>query len=171
MPRLARDPVEALSHGMGSAAKQTVVAFQSDYFDLSEEMPSVMNPGRVGEDVSGWLVEKLQAAGHPTDAAPGVGDFGWYANFSVDGQPLCAVVGHVPDECWFIVVEARRSLLGSLLGSRRVPIAGVLAIRDTIALIPDVRRIRWYSAREFGSRKWLERSGAVSPTPAESPDA
>jgi hypothetical protein len=146
-------------------ATRTVVAFQSDRFNLTEQKPSFVNPDCFGDDVGEWLLSRLRAAGHTTADAPGAEDFGWYLDFTVGEERLCAVIGHVPDECWFVVIEAGKGLLASMLGGRhrRVPLAGVLAIRDAIAQIPDVRNVRWFTWAEFNSRSWVDAPGAPSP--------
>ena len=147
------------------AATRTVVAFKTDSFNLSEQKPTFVNPDCFGDDLGEWLIRQLRAAGHATDDAPGAEDFGWYVNFAVDGSDFCAVIGHVPDECWFIVVEARKGFLGSMFGGRNrdVLLSGVFAVRDAIARIPDVTDIRWFTWADFKSKDWIDQPGASSP--------
>jgi hypothetical protein len=153
---------------MNKVARRTVVAFKSPLFNLTEQKPTFFNPDCFGDDLGVWLIDKLRAAGHRTDDQPGAEDFGWYVNFTVESQDFCAVIGHVPDTCWFVVVEARAGFISSVTGGRnhKVPLSGVLAVRDAIGLIPDVSEVRWYSWSDFRSREWLNTPGAVDPDAA-----
>lgn len=146
-------------------AQRTAVAFKTDRFNLTDQKPNFINPDCFGDDLGAWLIERFRDAGLKTADAPGAEDFGWYVDYSIGGVDCCAVIGHVPDECWFVVVEARRGLLSSMLGGRNrsVPLEGVLALRDAVMKIPDVRDVRWYSWAEFKSGQWVDAPGAPSP--------
>ena len=130
---------------------RTVVTFESDKFNLTDEGQSSGDYGCYGQDLAKWLIDRLRAAGTETDSEPRQEDFGWYVNYSLGGQPFCAVIGNVGGESWFIVVERVTGFLRSLLGERHrhVPEAGVDILHRVLSTSPELRNIRWHKWEAF----------------------
>lgn len=135
----------------GDAEARTVVTFDSDRFNLTEEKDYFFNPGCYGDDLGEWLIQELRGAGWETIDKPGPEDFGWYVNYAKDGERYCAVIGNVEGESWFIAVERSCGLLGSMFGGRRRNIGrqGLEALHGILSSSPDLRNVQWFTWKQF----------------------
>ncbi len=165
---------------------RTVVVFQSDAFNTTEEKDYVINPGCFGDDLGRWLLERLAARGIQVDPEPGAEDFGWYIGFTLHGVDYHLVIGlrpgsadaaraylgdaaqaedlppDEPDE-WICTVERNCGLFGSLLGGRNRGIepAACELIHSVLSEAPRVTDISWHSPGDF--RAGNEALGASHP--------
>jgi hypothetical protein len=130
---------------------RTVATFESDSFNLKQARPYFINQDCFGDDLATWLIDKIRRAGAIADAEPKQEDFGWYVNYSVNGQPFCAVIGSIGGQCWFIVVERIVGLLGSPSGARNrcVPVSGIELIHNMLSSAPEIRKLRWHDWASF----------------------
>src|SRR5690242_15725135 len=97
-------------------AVRTAATFKSSRFNSTEQRPSFVKPDCFGDDLGQWLTERLRAAGHDTGDAPAAEGLGWCVKFSVAGTKYRALVGHVPDKVWSVVVENDKGFFGSMFG-------------------------------------------------------
>ena len=130
---------------------RTVATFESQSFNLTEDKEYLKNEGCFGDDLGRWLIERLRATGAEAEAEPGQEDFGWYVNFSVRGQPFCAVIGNVGGEFWFVAVERVVGFLNSISGgrNRNVPAEGVQLIHRVLSSASEVRNLQWHEWSRF----------------------
>ena len=110
-------------HVMSGAARYDVL-FTSDRFNLSEPREYFINDCCYGDDVAGWLVERLARAGlAPTE--PGQEDWGWYFEVRYEPATYFVGVGGNADEDasgnnqgeWRLIVEKHRTLWEKLTGA------------------------------------------------------
>jgi hypothetical protein len=104
--------------------KSTVdILFNTDRFNLSEEMEHFINPCCFGEDFAKWLRERLAEAGVEA-SEEGQEDWGWYLDASKDGASYFVGVGGESDGKpgqpnfggWRVMIERKRSMKERLLG-------------------------------------------------------
>jgi len=56
---------------------RTLVTFRSSDFNPTESRPHHINPYSFGDDVAGWMVQRLKENGIAVEENPGQEDFGW----------------------------------------------------------------------------------------------
>lgn len=147
---------------------RTTVVFRSDVFNTTEARPHYLRSDAFGDDLTGWMLERLRAQGHIADEAPEQDDSGWFFDFAVRGITHSFFVRYragrdgAPGE-WVGSVERARTLLGSvLLGrSRGVLPDAVRAIHAILADASELRDLAWHHGRLF--RAGDEQHGAATP--------
>ena len=130
---------------------RTVATFESKKFNLTEHKEYFINKGCYGDDLGIWLINQLRESGVDTDSEAGQEDFGWFVNYTMNGQPFYAVIGNVCGEFWFIVVERVTGFLGSVFGgrNRKVPESGVNQIHSILSSSSDVKNLKWHHWENF----------------------
>jgi hypothetical protein len=91
--------------------------FCSDRFNLSQPRDYFINECCYGDDVAGWLAERLRLRGFEV-SEPGQEDWGWYCYVRCGDTSYFVGVGGMPGEerasrnlgQWRLMVEKRRSL-------------------------------------------------------------
>ena len=68
-----------------STATRTIVTFQSDLFNKTEERDYFVNPGCFGDDVCRFVISKFKSAGIECDDSPAQENWGWYFYFHANG--------------------------------------------------------------------------------------
>ncbi len=136
---------------------RTVVTFQSDTFNTSEQREYFINPICFGDDAAKWLISRLREMRVATDDGPRQEDFGWYFNFRLSAGEYCCVVGYRPGESeddpglWITWLERRLGLLGSLIGGRNRGIdpSAIEAIHQALSGSAQIRNVRWHNKKDF----------------------
>lgn len=151
-----------------SAAKRTLVTFQSDKFNTTKSQEYFINPGCFGDDLCKWLIEQLTAEGIQCDPEPGQEDFGWYFNFSIGDAKYCLVCGFRPAEesdpdTWIVWIERSAGFIASIFGARDKNIQDGAAreIHRVLAKSSDISNIRWHLKKDFD--RGNEDAGSSSP--------
>jgi hypothetical protein len=147
---------------------RTVVTFQSTVFNVSQHRDYFINPDCFGDDLGGWLIERLRAQGLETAVAPGQEDFGWYVTFTVPDGEHCCVLGYRPasgdsEGTWIAWVERHRGLIGSVFRGRERGIASsaLEAIHAALSGAADIRQVRWHRQDDFD--RGDEAAGTLEP--------
>jgi hypothetical protein len=103
-------------------AKRFDVVFSSDRFNLSERREHFINECCYGDDVAGWLAQRLRQRGFEV-AEPDQEDWGWYFDVRCPEATYFVGVGGTPDAEapsanpgeWRLMIEKHRSLKERLL--------------------------------------------------------
>ena len=136
----------------------TVAVFESEAFNYTEPKESFINPCCFGDDLARWLMGELTRQQIGVDDEPGQEDFGWYFEFSIEGEKYCLVIGGDGEGEWTLVVERACGLIGSLLGGRHRNVGrpGLAAIEGVLSRSDRIENLHWMSWKEF-------RQGGVLP--------
>jgi len=103
------------------------ILFETSRFNLSRVGPHFINPCCFGEDVAGWLRERLRSEGWEV-TEPDQEDWGWYVEASRDGASYTLGLGGIPNDEdggsdegeWRVMVTKHRSLIDRLRGKNRL---------------------------------------------------
>jgi len=63
------------------------------------------------DDGALWMMGELRQRGIHVSAEPGQEDFGWYFDFTTEGEKYCLVISSDGDGGWCLVVERACSLI------------------------------------------------------------
>jgi hypothetical protein len=147
-------------------SERHTVTFQNDGFNTRTPRPYFINPGCFGDDVLEAFAGALAASGVRVLGKPEQEDFGWFLNFEHRGVEYCFVLGYRPDGLaglWIGNLERSRSLVGSILGLRRVGIGrdAVSLVHRVLSTIPGTTKILWHEDGDF--RRGREERGVPTP--------
>jgi hypothetical protein len=127
----------------------SVATFVTERFNTTVTKPTFINPGCFGDDLALWLGEELRTEGCWVGANPVPEDFGWAVSFDVKKRRFWAVIGYVPGNGWYIVLE-RRGPMAMFFGRfRAIPGYAVDAVNRVLVRGADIRDLQWHSARDF----------------------
>jgi hypothetical protein len=130
---------------------KTVAVFESRAFNHTEPKEYFINPCCFGDDLARWLMDELRQGGVDVQGDPEQEDFGWYFEFTTDGEKYCLVISGDEEGEWALVIERACGLMASLLGGRHrnVGRSGVEAIEEVLTRADCVENLRWVSWEEF----------------------
>ena len=127
--------------------------FETERFNISKVQDHFINPCCFGEDLAGWLQQKLTERGISA-SRPGQEDWGWYLFVQHNGAHYFVGVGGnrregaAPDSNageWRIMIEKKRPFWDKLRGRNRM--TGEEPIRSIIESIlreqDDVHNLHW----------------------------
>jgi sugar/nucleoside kinase (ribokinase family) len=130
---------------------RTEFQFRSKKFNCTEQKDYFINPGCFGDDLSEWLIERLENAGFRITSNPDQEDFGWYFTFLVQNVEHCVVVSFQPSEPekgdrWVGWVERHLGFIGSILGGRNRGILpeAIQAVDLILTNSDEIRFIGWF---------------------------
>jgi hypothetical protein len=125
--------------------------FDTERFNLSAPQPHFINPSCFGEDLAGWLRERLVARSIPT-TEPDQEDWGWYIEAAMGEATYLLGIGGNADETggrpnlgeWRVMVQKHRTLWQKLTGGSPPgaddPMAAI--VEEILRAEPDFRNIR-----------------------------
>jgi hypothetical protein len=140
-------------------AMRTMVTFQSDMFNKTEERDYFVNPDCFGDDVCRFIISKLKTAGVECDDSPDQEDWGWFFYFHANGKQYrfcCGLRRNWPeeepwDEAWICFVDWHDSgfLSAFGIGKKEIAIEALQQIHQALSSTQGISAIRWHEAKEF----------------------
>ncbi len=127
------------------------LTFETDRFNLSEVKEHFINPCCFGEDLAGWLRDKLLEKGLEA-TQPDQEDWGWYIEANYRGDWYFIGIGGNPDEFgknnnqgeWRVMIKKHRSVWEKLTRKNEMSGAEEMMnlIREVIEMEPDFNNVR-----------------------------
>lgn len=125
--------------------------FRSTLFNCTEPKEHFVNESCFGDDLAGWLIERLEELGYKAVKSPESEDYGWYFTFLVGGTEHCVVVGFQPNDAstgdqWIGWIERQTSFLSSIFGGRNRNISpeAIQAIDAVLRSSPEIKDLSWH---------------------------
>lgn len=119
----------------------------AEKFNVSEVKEYFINPNCFGDDLGDWILSKLSERNISVEEdGPDQEDFGWYVNFTIDGEEItCLIIYNESDRVWTLVFEYNAGLIGSIFGKRNKKVGSnvVELFSEILESDPKIKSIEW----------------------------